>query len=168
MMAQRGLSLLEVLVVMAIVAVLVAAITLSFGGGDSRRLENAARRAQALIELACDRASLSGSDMGIRVSRDRLEFGFIDVAGWHAIEGNDSAEALRPRVLGEGVSLQLRSDGRELRLDGEAGGPQLACLGSGELTPFTLELRADGVDEAWRLRGDGIARLTLERIDVPR
>ena len=167
-MKQRGLSLLEVLVVMAIVAVLVAAITLSFGGSASRQLQNAARRAQALIELACDRASLSGSDMGIRVSADRFEFGFIDAAGWHPIADGDSAEALRPRTLGMAVRLSLRRDGRELRLEGEAGGPQLACLGSGELTPFELELRADGVDEAWRLRGDGIARLSLERIDAPR
>ena len=165
----RGFTLLEVLVVMAIVAALIAALTLSFAGSASRRLENAARRAQALIELSCDRASLSGSDMGIRVVRDpsgdRLDFGFIDVGGWHAIVGQDSSDPLRPRALGEAVTLRLQRDGRELRLDGEAGGPQLACLGSGELTPFALELRAAGSNEAWRLRGDAMQRFTLERID---
>ena len=167
-MKQRGLSLLEVLVVIAIVAVMIAALTLSFGGSASRRLENAARRAQALVELACDRASLSGGDMGIRVTRDRLDFGFMDAAGWHAIAGQDSGDPLRPRALGDGVTLRLQRDGRELRLGDATVGPQLACLGSGELTPFELELRADDTHEAWQLRGDAMRRFTLERIDAAR
>ncbi|MCB1560797.1 MAG: GspH/FimT family pseudopilin [Xanthomonadales bacterium] len=167
-MAQRGLSLLEVLVVIAIVAALLAALTLSFGGSASRRLENRARRAQALIELACDRASLSGSDMGIRVGESQLEFGFIDAVGWHPVAGADSGDPLRPRSLGDAVTVRLQRDGRELRLGDVAAGPQLACLGSGELTPFVLEFRSDDSDDAWRLRGDALRRLTLERIDASR
>lgn len=161
----QGISLLELLVVLAIAGVLVAALSLSIGGNASRRLENAARQTQALIELACDRAGISGSDMGIRVEADRLRFGFIDALGWHEwVDGSD--EPLRPRLLGDGIALHLRRDGREWSLRASETGPQLACLGSGELTPFELRISAAEVDSSWQLLGTVNGELKLERIDA--
>jgi len=166
---QQGLSLLEVLVVLAIVGVMLAALTLSLGGGESRRLENSARRAEALIRLACDRAAFSGTDMGIAVAEDRLRFGMLDGDGWHPIVAEDPADPLRPRALGENLRLSLYRQGRRMSpgRDPGAAEAQLVCLGTGELTPF--ELRVDASDEAagsegWLLRGQADGRLELSEV----
>jgi len=162
--SQRGLSLLEVLVVVAILAVLTAALILSSGGGASRQLQNAAERVRDLVALACERAEVSGSDIGIAVQENRLRFGFLDDGGWHPIAVGGS-DALRERGLGPGIRLRLVRDGRESHPGATSPGPQLACSGSGELTPFELHVDGEGVSAGWVLSGrfDGSLSLATGR-----
>lgn len=163
---QRGLSLLEVLVMMTIVAVLVAALTLSMDGSASRQLENAARRAQQLIQLACERANASASDIGIAVQHDALRFGFLDALGWHALDATDSSDPLRARKLADAVTLTVSRDGQRLTPAAEPPrSAQLACLGSGEMTPFELEFSSDATPERWQLTGRFDQSLELSRDD---
>lgn len=165
---RAGFTLLELLVVLAIVAVIAGVAALSVGGVGSRAGENAARRAQALLELACERAALTGRDIGVAVVEDGLRFGYLTPQGFRLV-GDDPADPLRARPLGEGLVLTLEREGEVLPAVADPPAtPQLACLGSGEMTPFRLDIAREGEPVSWVLAGSLDGTLTLERSDDAR
>jgi general secretion pathway protein H len=164
----RGFTLIEVLVVLVIVAVVVGALTLSIGGSGARELENAARRQQGLIQLACERATISGRDIGFAPLQDGMRYGYYEIEGWRPLR-EDRNDELRPRPWGEGVEVVAERDGESLGLAAEPpADPPFACLASGELTPLRLELARAGVAERWELAGRLDGRIELRRIDDAR
>jgi general secretion pathway protein H len=157
----RAFTLIEVLVVLVIVGVVVAALTLAAGGSGARELERAARRTQGLIGLACERAVLSGRDIGFVALSEGLRFGYYELEGWRAMRDTGSDE-LRARPWGEGVEVQAERDGEPVPMDSELPSePPFACLSSGELTPFRLQFSRSDVRDRWTLRGriDGLLEL---------
>jgi prepilin-type N-terminal cleavage/methylation domain-containing protein len=160
----RGLTLIELLVVLVILGVLVGAVTLAFPDLGARRGEQALARVRALVELACERAVLSGRDVGIAVAHDALAFGHFRDGRFEQIP-DSVGEALRPRRIERGLWLSLSVDGRTLALsDALPVRPQLACLSSGELTPFFLEL-ANRDGGRWPRRAGASGRLDTEASD---
>lgn len=159
---QRGFSLIEILVVVVVIGVVVTAATLAYTGGD-RELEQAARRAETRVRLACERAAFTGTDVGFALVEDRLRFGRLVAGRWEPV-GEGPAEALRERPLGDGVSLVAFRDGLPLPA-GSPEEPQFACFASGELTPFRLELRHPGAAQAWRVEGHIDGRMEMARVD---
>lgn len=157
----RGVTLIELLVALVIVATLTAAVTLAIPDFGARRSDAAAEQLAARIGLACERAMGSGRDVGIRVAADGLRFGQFE-AGAFQPWGDDPSEPLRPRTLSHGLQLQLMRDGRVLEFDDNVA-PQLACQASGELTPFELLLLRDALP-LWRIRG--LASGSVEREQV--
>lgn len=163
---QRGLSLIELLVVLAVVGALAGALALSLGSRPERLLENAARRLQALVGLACERAVLTGVDLGFRFEAEGWRFGALRADGWKPI-GDDRGDELRPRRWEDGLSFSLRRDGLEVDPAAEPLTPQLLCLASGELTPFELELTHAGSARRWRLSGSADGSLQLQADESP-
>ena len=160
-----GFSLIEVLVVLVIVGVMTTVVSLSIRGSGERAVENAAQRARALIQLACERAVLSGRDIGFSPVLEGLRFGYFGVEGWQPMAegGNDE---LRARALGSGLQLSASRDGVELPLADEPGrDPAFACLSSGELTPFVLRLARDDAELTWELEGQLDGELQLRQLD---
>ncbi len=159
--AQRGFTLVELLVVILIVGIVAGAVMLSVRGSGEREVENAARRAQALIALACERATLTGRDMGFSIVRDGLRFGYFEPEGWQTMR-SDAADELRPRPLGRELVLSAERDGQALVLESDAGRePSFACLSSGELTPFRLQVERADAQTAWVLKGQMNGSLEL-------
>lgn len=163
-MRGRGLSLIEQLVVLTILAVLTAGVLLVLPDTAARRSEREARRIAVLVGLACEQAAVSGRDVGIRVSTDALAFGRFEAGAFvpFAAGGNDP---LRARPLPSGLHLRLWRDGIELPL-ADASAAQIACLAAGELTPFSL-LLGDADGHAWRLRGHADRHVDVEPDDAP-
>lgn len=161
---RRGFTLLELLVVLVILAALAGAVTLASGGSAARRLAQAAERAQLLIELACERASATGTDVGWRVRPDGLQFGYLRAGQWLPI-GADAGDELRLRELAEAVQVRGYRDGLPLAFEEHPEQAQLACFSSGELTPFELLIEHPGVAERWRLRASLDGR--IERLAEP-
>lgn len=164
--ARAGFSLIELLVVLVLVGVVMAAVTLSLGSRPERLLENSARRLDALVRLACERAVLTGVDIGWRFEPEGWRFGFLRAQGWQVI-GDDQGDELRPRSWESGVEFALRRDGLSIDPAADPAQPQLVCLASGELTPFELELAHAGTGRRWRLRGAADGALDLEQIVAP-
>ena len=154
----RGVSLLELLVAVAILAVVTAGAALAIANaGPERRLEREARRLAALVELACERAQLTGREHGVHLSRAGYGFGFATPIGWRVLTDGE----LRPRLLDPPMALAASRDDVPLELDaGTPVEPQVVCLASGELTPFeaTLEL----ADASLAVRGNPDATVSVE------
>lgn len=158
----HGFSLIEVLVVLVIIGVVIAGVALTVAGSAARELENAAQRARALVALACERAVLGGRDIGFAAVEDGLRFGYFGIDGWRDLDPDPSDE-LRPRAIGNGVELAAERDGEILEVARDVPRtPPFACLSSGELTPFVIELSRPGVPDVWRLEGRLDATLTLQ------
>ncbi|MCB1568602.1 MAG: type II secretion system minor pseudopilin GspH [Xanthomonadales bacterium] len=160
----HGFSLIEILIVLVIIAVTTGAVVLSIRGSGEREVENAARRAQALITLACERAELGGRDIGIAAVTDGLRFGYFEIDGWRAFgeEGNDE---LRARALGKAVALRAWRENVELPLaDAEGSEPAFACLSSGELTPFVLRIDRADVERPWELEAHLDGQIDLRQV----
>jgi general secretion pathway protein H len=159
----RGFTLIEILVVIVIIGVVVGALTLTAGGSAARELENAAERSRRLIELACERAVLSGRDIGFAPTAKGMHYGYYERDGWHAL-AEQGGDELRPRPWGEGVEVRAERDGELLPSSDELPqDPPFACLSSGELTPLRLEFSRPDRSERWQLQGalDGRVSLTL-------
>jgi general secretion pathway protein H len=150
-----GFSLIEILVVTAILAVTAVAVTLAVGGaGGERQLARDAERLRALIGYACEHAELSGRQIGLSLDHDGYRFSSSDRADWLPERDGE----LRPRKWSVNADAVLTRDGQ--RVDIGAGfpdKPQLVCFSSGELTAFRLELALPDSTTRYRLdaRADG-------------
>lgn len=159
--AANGFSLIELLVVVAIVGVIALAATLAIGGSADRQLRREAERFQALTGQACEQAELSGREIGIVVGTAGYSFRLLARTDWQDFP-DDSP--LRPRQWVDGLHADLAREGRTVDLaSAGATAPQLVCFSSGELTPFALTL-ALGDAPRLRVRGADDASVRIEPV----
>ena len=136
--ASRGFSLMEILVVVAIIGVLALVVTLSVTGGAERQVRREAERFEALVGQACEQAELGGREIGIVVGDGGYAFRLMSGNDWVDFPADST---LRPRPWIGGLSLALTREGRPVDLGASADAtPQLVCFSSGERTPFALTL----------------------------
>ncbi len=147
-----GFSLVETLVVVAIVGVLALAATLALSGaGGERQLDEASHRFAGLVAFACERAELTGRDIGTVLTRDGYRFDGLDGDAWRALAG---ASELRARQWPDGSIVTLARDGRPAGLaTREDARPQIICRASGAMTPFVLTLALPSVAARYRVDG---------------
>lgn len=149
-----GMTLLEIMVVVVIIAVLVSMSVLSLGDNNARLLSEESRRIQTLIRLAADDATLQGREIGIAFDNERYQFLVYDdqFRGWQSITDDP---IFRPRNMPGEVRMELYLDDQKLELpvaatESEAAEqlptPQVLVLSSGEMTPFELRFHSDGTD----------------------
>lgn len=171
---QHGFSLLELLVVVAIIGLLVQAVTLSMGAlGNDRELAQESRRLQSVVELLQEEALMQSRDYGVMFTETGYRFYVFDYQQLKWVEPQMD-QLLRPYALGPQLGMQLVLDGREVPLerdfesrDVENPEPQIMLLASGEVTPFTVELARAGVDGRFALEValDGKITRTEEDFD---
>ncbi len=150
-----GFTLLEVLVVVAIGAILAAMVVLRLGQWGSpddpaAQLE----RFGALLESQCQQAVFQARPRGLRVTDHGYDFWQATASGWVALRG-DGLD--RPRAWTGAVAPALLLGGHEARLSATVEAPQIVCQPLGELTLFELTLAKD--QQRWRVNGRGDGRL---------
>ncbi|MEP6940474.1 MAG: type II secretion system minor pseudopilin GspH [Rudaea sp.] len=162
--AARGFTLIEILVVLVILAVVAGAVSLSIvGAGGERILTREAERTQALLNFACERAQLSGRDIGISVARTGYRFSHFDQDVWIPYR----EESLRARNWPASFSIALSRDAQAIALDEKfPDRPQLLCYSSGELTAFRLELALPDLARRYRIDGRGDGQVLLTAVDA--
>ncbi|MGI9309673.1 MAG: type II secretion system minor pseudopilin GspH [Gammaproteobacteria bacterium] len=170
--AQRGFSLLELLVVVVIIGVISAIYTLSFGLLDQdREMERDLERLVAIIELASEESMLYGREMGVRFFSNRYEFSRLDITGeagpeWVLL----SDDVLRPREFDERLELELMLEGQDILLrpeleEKEKYQPQIFIYSSGEVTPFMLSVRPEFTSEGYSIQVNGDGSAEIKRLE---
>jgi len=161
-----GFTLLEILVVVVIIGVMATLAVLSIGGRSlDDRMALEARRLHELMALAADEAVLQGAELGFIQTAEGYDFLVLRDGKWQPLE---DAGPLRARAVAPPLYLELQIDGRRvapLRSDDprQELKPQVLLLSSGEATEFTLDLHAQQFAPYYRLQGDLLGQLKLER-----
>jgi general secretion pathway protein H len=154
---ERGFSLVEILVVIAIVGIVMSIALLSLGLlGDDRELRTEGRRMIALVRVAQDEATMQGREFGLEMMASSYRFVEYDpVTGlWSEMIDDD---VLRTRRLPEDVEFDLFIEGQHVLLDPEPAEletpeesvyrdpsetyvPHILIFSSGDMTAFDLHI----------------------------
>ena len=158
MTPSRGFTLLEVMIVMLLIGVVASMAVLGSGLGlQGNPAEQAARRLQALAQLAADEAVLGGEAVGLGLTRGGYAFlqqRLVDPTtyAWQPLE---TEGALRPRTLdARQLDLELRVEGVPVSLPAASAtpAPQIYFDATGDITAFALRLAGREPDDpAWVL-----------------
>lgn len=172
--AQRGFSLLELLVALMVVVMITSLVTLTVNtGGRDMRLENTVRSLADIAAFALDEAQMTGQDHGLMleeilsdgVATYRFSWWVRELDGWQIPPGGqqvfDDAE-LPPDVE---VELELEAspfNRPTVETDEEQRNPQIVLYASGETTVGALNVRRreDG-DLLWRVEWDLLGRFEV-------
>ena len=144
----RGFTLIEMLVVLALIALLTGMAVLSTGAvGDPVTRE--ARRLAATLRLAVDESRLQGRVLGLRL--DSEGYSYLELVPGEPEAGSrfrfvwnplTPRGALAPRAWQSPLELALTINGRpaSTSVSNRAVVPQVVLLPEGEFTPFSLRL----------------------------
>lgn len=161
-----GYTLLEVLVVVAIIAVLSGALLLSASaGGSSHRLQEETTRLLRVLELACDRAVIEARFVGFGIGTTSYAgYDFSD-SGWKVVLEKGPLGLYQ---LPDGIELSV-PDADEKLLPTVPEKPQFACAPTGELGKLDLRIALTGGADAWRIELDeqGLPRSRLSTAAAP-
>ncbi len=173
--AQRGFTLLELLVVVAIIGILVGAVVLSIAVvGVDREVRHEVLRLQSLVELLHEESLMQTRDYGLMFTETGYRFYMYDYMRleWIDVSGDP---VLKQHAFPPQLSLELVLDGRPVRLvpnfdsqDVENPEPQVMVLSSGELTPFELSIYRDRQGGHFVLNAelDGTLEVSQEGFDA--
>jgi general secretion pathway protein H len=143
----RGFTLIEILVVVAIIALVSAGMLLSISlTGRDRDLEKESDRLLALFTYAREQAELQTREYGILFQDDGYEFLAYDPrrAAWRSVFED---EVLAARKLPDGLGVKLMVDARPVVLSRPKNAtdktPQVMIFSNGDLSAFAATLERD-------------------------
>jgi len=159
----RGFTLIEVLVVVAIMAAVSALVVLRLGQWSSPDdPERVLERLAARLGHQCEQALFQGRARGLRLADHGYDFWALGPEGWQALADRP---ANRRQSFPDALTVELELAGQPAELDlpesaladPERWPPQITCQPLGELTPFRLALIQGR--QSWELEGYGSGRL---------
>jgi len=167
--AKEGFTLLETLVVIAIIAVMAGLIVLSVSGNEGKRLQAEAERLQQITQMAADEAIFQKAELGMVFTEHSYRFLRYDNIARNWKELND--KPFRAYILPADILVAL-TEGNQSVLLPETDEkiktlPSIVFYSSGEMTAFNLTLSTPSADDPVKLVADGIAPIVLDRGSKP-
>ncbi|KAF0191805.1 MAG: proteinral secretion pathway protein H [Gammaproteobacteria bacterium] len=173
---QRGLTLIEILVVLIIIGVMINFAVLSVGPNKNAQAEEEIHRLAALIGLASQEAVLGSREIVLELDEQGYRFFELDVTENKLVAIDDDDKLLRERSLPEGFRLSIELEGdtitlgesnndkndKKLKNGKTAPAARIYLLSSGEFAqPFELTLQASADGDIYRLKGEPSGKLEL-------
>ncbi len=151
-----GFTLIEILVVIAILGIATVLATANLFQTDEEKLQLESEKLLAVLQIVRDEAAFGGRVIAVTVTGREIRFLERDVADpsrWNA----STLEELKPRTLADAFSVQLRV-GSEAA---ESTGGAVTFLPIGVAAPFDLVLRSPVGSR--KISGDAIGNLQLAK-----
>lgn len=147
--AQRGFTLIEILVVIVIIAILTGVVTLNLNIRNvSKSIHDEARRIGALMQFASDQAVYSRQQLGIRFHPESYEFYLLAPLEegldptWQIMDDDKLTMRTPPEALifevdieGIPIILETLEDERKAVTEEEPIKPHILFLSNGEVMP---------------------------------
>ncbi len=185
---QAAFTLLEVLIAVAIMAIVVTGAYLAFGDSRSGELKNHAYKLLGQLQIAQEESIIRGVEFGLRVEEDGYHFMIYNNEKWQPLEDHqvlteqkfDKPFALYVNVQGQESLLKNaepdQTDSKET-LDNnqqiaetekkKLKTPQVFMLSSGEINEFQLTVGLDlSEGRFYRIVGNYLGELKISRIPI--
>ena len=135
---QHGFTLIEIVVVVAIISIALTMATISIGDPQVKRMKQSSERVAALIQLVKEQAIFNSRDYALSIWDSGYAFYSLNENGWIPVEDD---RIFRPRKLPDGLEFVLHLDGLEVILERQdKKKPQIFITSDGEISPFQLEI----------------------------
>lgn len=159
-----GFTLLEMLVVVAIIGIVLTFAVLAIGGDRrAEELERESRQFAELLRLGSEQAVLRGEEWAVQLGPGEYRFLVYTDSGWAMQAGDD---LFRPRSLAEDTRLDVELEGRELALETKDEiKPTLLLLSSGETSPFVAVFAAEATEQRYQVQTDVRGTVQWEGLD---
>ncbi len=145
----KGLTLVEVILVVGLIGVLVATVMSTLGGAfNKHELEAEAKRLASVVELVRREAVLRNEALAIAIDPDGYSVVQPVAQGRWPLVGQPP---LGRHDVADGIEIFVPVRGKQRR-------DTVVVYESGELTPFDVQLTAISAEEAWYVASDGLAR----------
>ena len=160
--APTGFTLIELLVVLVLIGIVVSFGYLSVGSrSQADQLEREAQRLIYVAELARQETILQGNMLGFRMREGCYAFMSPEADRWKLLADpllgrHETHESIRLELSIEGVDASRTKARDEMA-------PQLLFLPSGEVTPFEVRMRIEGLDVAYRITANLLGEFELTR-----
>lgn len=166
---QRGMTLIEILVVMVIIALMAAIMTVAVTAlGRDTEVQDEAERLTNVLSVSLEQAELEGRDYGLRLEPGSYEVMVFDGRrGWVPVAGDRWLES---HSLPPGLLIELEIEGRRVLLkkpeSPEARLPQVLTFASGDVTPYRVTLSRSATDVSTTLVGAADGSIELAQSDA--
>ncbi len=174
---QRGFTLLELMLTLLLIGLSVGMVALNLPGRQDSSVASEALRLYQRLHLLEEKAVFGVTDYGLRVDAGEYRFFRLDGDAWTAM---DDDPQLAPHTLAENLRLSLSIEGQVLDLaprsaatsaenesESTDSGPQVLLLSDGQITPFSLLLRASDGDKRFVVDNETTGSLGYHPVEKP-
>ncbi len=178
---QRGFTLLELMLTLLLIGLTVGMVALNLPGRQDNSVANEALRLYQRLHLLEEKAVFGVSDYGLRVDAGAYRFFRLEGDAWTSLDDDPQLSA---HTLPTNLRLTLRIEGQIIDLtpraaapaaetdtgtdsDSAASGPQVLLLSDGQITPFSLQLRATDGDKRFVVDNETTGSLGYRPVEKP-
>ncbi|MFK7793748.1 MAG: type II secretion system minor pseudopilin GspH [Gammaproteobacteria bacterium] len=150
---ESGFTLIEVIVVIAIIGFVLTIATISIGDPQVKRMKQTSERFTALVQLAKEQAIFNSQEYALSVWDSGYAFYTLNEDGWVLVSDD---RIFRGRTLPDGIEHKLYLDGIKVVLSNEdERKPQIFITSDGEVSPFQLDI-TDLDEWTYQIKFDGL------------
>lgn len=175
--SQSGFTLIELLTVVLLIAVIAGFSAFSLSGNPHRTMESFAKRFTQQFEFLAEESAFSGNEYGLLIEKDSYRYVVWDQTRWRIPQDKSIAHTQKfPELIDVDLFLEqesilsllsettlLNNSNDEDDSEEEIEPPQILILSSGEVTPFSLQLKDRSSEMVLNVDIDALGRTKVER-----